>query len=147
MQTEASGLQGTAQNLGMALGTAVVGTVILSVSIASIDTKVDESAILTPEIKAEVQVALERDVNRAGTEDLELALEGSSQEVQDEAERIFTDGAIDGFQAAIFAGAIVSLLGALLTFRLPKAKLEGDPLEEAVRSPGIPGVQLEMKDL
>ena len=28
-----------------------------------------------------------------------------------------------------------------------KVKLEGDALEEAVRSPGIPGVQLEMKDL
>jgi EmrB/QacA subfamily drug resistance transporter len=145
--SEASGLQGTAQNLGMALGTAVVGTVILSVGIGSIGSQVDDSTILTPEIKTEVQDALERDVNTAGTEELELALEGSSQEVQDEAERIFTDGAINGFQAAIFAGAIVSLLGALLTFRLPKVKLEGDPLEQAVRSPGIPRVQLEMKDL
>ncbi|MCI0784649.1 MAG: MFS transporter [Chloroflexi bacterium] len=145
--SEASGLQGTAQNLGMALGTAVVGTVILSVSIASIGSQVDDSTILTPEIKAEVTEALEEDVNTAGTEDLELALEAASPEVQAEAEQIFIDGSINGFQAAIFAGAIVALLGALLTFRLPKVKLKGDVLEQAVRSPGIPKVQLEMKDL
>ncbi len=145
--SEASGLQGTAQNLGMALGTAVVGTVILSVSIASIGSQVDESTLLPPEIKTEVKAALDRDVNTAGTEDLELALAAESPEVRDEAQRIFTDGALKGFQAAIFAGAIVALLGALLTFRLPKVKLEGDALEKAVRSPGIPKVQLEMKDL
>ena len=145
--SEASGLQGTAQNLGMALGTAVVGTVILSVSIASIGSQVDESAILTPEIKTEVKAALDRDVNTAGTEDLELALAAESPEIQDEAERIFTDGALKGFQAAIFAGAIVALLGALLTFRLPKVKLKGDVLEQAVRSSAIPKVQLEMEDL
>ena len=145
--SEASGLQGTAQNLGMALGTAVVGTVILSVSVASIGSQVDESTILTPEIKTEIKVALERDLNTAGTEDLEGALEAAPAEVQDEAGRIFTEGALKGFQAAIFAGAIVALLGAFLTFRLPKVKLEGDALEQAVRSPGIPKVQLEMKDL
>ena len=125
----------------------MVGTVILSVSIASIGSQVDDSTILTPEIKAEVTEALEEDVNTAGTEDLELALEAASPEVQAEAEQIFIDGSINGFQAAIFAGAIVALLGALLTFRLPKVKLKGDVLEQAVRSPGIPKVQLEMKDL
>ena len=145
--SEASGLTGTAQNLGMALGTAVVGSVILSVSIASIGSQVEDSTILTPEIKAEVTEVLEEDINTAGTEDLELALEGASPEVQAEAEQIFIDGSINGFQAAIFAGAIVALLGALLTFRLPKVKLKGDVLAETVRSSAIPKVQLEMEDL
>ena len=145
--SEASGLQGTAQNLGMALGTAVVGSVILSVSIASIGSQVDDSTILSPEIKAEVTEALEEDINTAGTEDLELALEAASPEVQAEAEQIFIDGSINGFQAALLAGAIVALLGALLTFRLPKVKLKGDTLEQTVRSAAIPKVQLEMKDL
>jgi MFS family permease len=145
--SEASGLQGTAQNLGMALGTAVVGTVILSVSVASIGSQVDESTVLTPEVRAEVEAVLERDVNTAGTEDLERALEGASPEVRDEAEQIFTDGTINGFQAAILAGAVVALIGALLTFRLPKAKLKGGALEQAVRNPGIPKMQLEMEDL
>ena len=53
----------------------MVGTVIVSVSIASIGSQVDDSTILAPEIKAEVTEALEEDVNTAGTEDLELALE------------------------------------------------------------------------
>jgi EmrB/QacA subfamily drug resistance transporter len=145
--SEASGLQGTAQNLGMALGTAVVGTVILSVSLASIGSQVDESTVLTPEVKAEVESVLEQDVNTAGTEDLERALEAARPEVREEAEQIFTDGTINGFQAAILAGAVVALIGALLTFRLPKAKLKGGALEQAVRNPAIPKMQLEMEDL
>ena len=120
---------------------------ILSVSIASIGSQVDDSTILTPEIKTEIKAVLERDINTAGTEDLEGALEMEPPEVQEEASRIVTDGAIKGFQAAIFAGAIVALLGALLTFRLPKVKLKGDVLEQAVRSSAIPKVQLEMEDL
>jgi hypothetical protein len=131
----------------MALGTAVVGTVILSVSLASIGSQVDESTVLTQEVKAEVEAVLERDVNTAGTEDLERALEAAPPEVQDEAEQIFTDGTINGFQAAILAGALVALIGALLTFRLPSAKLRGGALEQAVRDPAIPGMQLEMEDL
>ena len=41
----------------------------------------------------------------------------------------------------------MALIGALLTFRLPKAKLKGGALEQAVRNPAIPKMQFEMEDL
>jgi EmrB/QacA subfamily drug resistance transporter len=146
--SEASGLQGTAQNLGMALGTALVGTVILSVGITSVGSQVDDSEILSAEVTAEVKAVLEEDVRTAGTESLELALESASPEVQAEAQRIFDAGIINGFQAALLAGASVALLGALLTFKLPKAKLEAKKtLEQTVRTPSIANVQLEMEDV
>ncbi len=145
--SEASGLQGTAQNLGMALGTAVVGTVILSVSLASIASQVDSSTMLTPAVRAEIEAALDSDLDSAGTDALEETLRAAPPEVQDEALRIFTNAQVKGFQAAIFAGAAVALLGAILTFRLPKVKLEGNVLEETVRSASVAGMQLEMEDL
>jgi hypothetical protein len=45
----------------------------------------------------------------------------------------------------------VALIGALLAFRLPKRKLEGDTtveetVKEVVRNPSIPGMQLEMEE-
>ena len=141
--SEASGLQGTAQNLGMALGTALVGTVILSVGITSVGSQVDDSEILPTELKTEISAVLEDDVRTAGTESIEATLESASPEVQAEAQRIFDDGIINGFQAALLAGASVALLGALLSFKLPKAKLEAKKtLEQTVRAPSIANVQL-----
>ena len=145
--SEASGLQGTAQNLGMALGTAVVGTVILSISLASVGRLVEESSVLTPEIKAEVEEFLEGDVRKAGTEELEETLAAAPPEVQAEAEAIATEAQINGFQAALLAGGLVALFGALMALRLPKAKLEGGTQEATVRNTTIAKLQLEMEDL
>ena len=144
--SEASGLQGTAQNLGMALGTAVVGTVILSVSLASIASQVDSSTILTPAVRTEIEAALDRDLDSAGTDGLEETLRAAPLEVQEEASRIFANAQVKGFQAAIFAGAAVALLGAILTFRLPKVKLAGNTLEQTVRGASVAKLQLEMED-
>jgi hypothetical protein len=44
--SETSGLQGTSQNLGMALGTAIIGTVILSVALTSIGNSVEASPVV-----------------------------------------------------------------------------------------------------
>ena len=56
--SEASGLQGTAQNLGMALGTAVIGTVILTVALSSIGTQVEASTTIADETKVAVEEAV-----------------------------------------------------------------------------------------
>jgi len=150
--SEASGLQGTAQNLGMALGTAVIGTVILSVAIASIGDRVADSEIVPDSMKPQIQSALEGGINSADAESVENEIDAAPAEVQDELGTIYNDAAIDGFQGAILVGGLVALLGALLAFRLPKQKLPGDggveqAVRETVRSPTIPAMQLEMDDL
>jgi len=149
--SEASGLQGTFQNLGMALGTAVIGTVILSVAISSIGNSVEESEVLTDEVKISIGEAIERPLNQADAAELDVVLEGLPQDQRDELESIYGSSTIDGFQGAILAGGIVALFGALLAFRLPKKKLEGEAsveetVKEVVRNPSIPRVQLEMED-
>ena len=156
--SEASGLQGTAQNLGMALGTAIVGTVILSVAFSTITRDVQASSVLPPDIKEDIQVVLEGSLEQPATDKLTDELSQESSEIQAEAIEIFDSSTIRGFQGAIIAGGIVALFGALAAFRLPKKKLSravepagtdavSSVVAETVRNTTMPGIHLEMQDL
>jgi MFS family permease len=152
--SEASGLQGTAQNLGMALGTAVIGTVILSVALSSISMGIEETDGIPPELGLQIEETLESGLVEPGKTELQEELAAQPPEVQQEAERIFAEGTLRGFQGAILVGGLVALFGALMAFRLPRKKLEADPISgedepiaEVVRNSTMPGVHLEMQDL
>ena len=151
--SEASGLQGTAQNLGMALGTAVIGTVILSVAFSSFGNRVAESALIPQQTKAVVEEGLTDGLNAADPQRFEEELADASPEVQDEVAAIYDAATLDGFQGAIIVGGIVALFGALVAIRLPKQKLEAkgggveEIVRETVRNPTIAKMQFEMDDL
>ena len=149
--SEASGLQGTFQNLGMALGTAVVGTVILSVGLASIGNQVADSTVLPQDTKDAVIAAAEQRVLEARPGALQELVDSLPADLQTEVEAIAEKAALRGFQGAVVAGGIVALLGALLAIRLPKVKLESDSsvestVKEVVRNPTIAKLQFEMDD-
>ncbi|MEN8237803.1 MAG: MFS transporter [Actinomycetota bacterium] len=150
--SEASGLQGTAQNLGMALGTAIIGTVILSVALTSIGERVEASAAIPDEIKVELTAIAQRPMEEADAEALADALESVEPEVAEALVKIYDDATLAGFQMAIVVGGVVALFGALLALRLPKEKIASDgsvetTIKEVVRNPSIARVQLEMEDL
>jgi EmrB/QacA subfamily drug resistance transporter len=150
--SEASGLQGTAQNLGMALGTAVIGTVILSVALTSIGNDVEASTTIDDGAKDEIAAVVERPFETADAALLQESIADLPAGQRAELEQIYDAGTLRGFQGAILVGGLVALFGALLAFRLPKKKLESDPtvdtrVEEIVRNTTLPGMQLEMSDL
>ncbi len=150
--SEASGLQGTAQNLGMALGTAVIGTVILSVALTSIGNQVDASDVIPDDVKDQVAEVVARPFEQADANKLEMELADLPASQREELEAIYDTGTLRGFQGAIIVGGLVALFGALLAFRLPKKKLEDDTsgdaiVAEVVRNTTMPRVQLEMTDL
>ncbi len=151
LASEASGLQGTFQNLGMALGTAVIGTVILTVALASLDTQVAESAVFADDTKAAIVAELERPLEEASRDALGEYIETLDSDQQAEAERIFDTGTLRGFQGAVIVGGLVALLGGLLAFMLPKVKLPDDAsventVKEIVRNPTVAKLQFEMDD-
>jgi hypothetical protein len=150
--SEASGLQGTAQNLGMALGTAVIGTVILSVGISSMGGQIANSTVVPEELKPQIQAVLEGGLNGADLAMVKTEIAAAPPEIQDEIGTIYQESTVAGFQGAILAGGLVALFGAALSFWLPKKKLPSDTsteqiIKETVRSPTIPAMQLEMDDL
>lgn len=150
--SEASGLQGTAQNLGMALGTAIIGTVILSVALTSIGNQVQASDTIPQDTKEGVEAVVQRPLERADAEALADELAALPPDQQTELAEIYDMATLRGFQGAILAGGLVALIGAVLAFRLPKRKLESDAtrestVKEVVRNPTIPKMQFEMDDL
>jgi len=150
--SEASGLQGTAQNLGMAMGTAVIGTVILSVALSSLGSQVEASPILPEGLKQELSVVVAKPFDTADASTLSVEIADLPTEQQEELIRIFNVGTLRGFQGAILVGGLVALFGAFMAIRLPKKKLESDAttestIEEVVRNTTMPRVQLEMTDL
>ncbi len=118
---EAGGLQGTAQNLGMALGTALIGGILLS----SLTTGFQESVAADPSLpqavktqvaektKAGVQVVPES----AAVAAAESA--GLSQAEVDGVAKHYMDSQVDGLRLALSIVAILALLALLLTSRLP----------------------------
>lgn len=150
--SEASGLQGTALNLGMALGTAVVGTVILTVGLTSLGNQVDASTVLPQDVKVAVADAMDQAFEQAQPDSLDGDLAGLSPDQRAEASEIYETAARRGFQAAIAIGGFVALIGAVLAFWLPKKKLSDDAsvdatVKQVVRNPTIAKVQFEMDDL
>jgi hypothetical protein len=148
--SEASGLQGTAQNLGMALGTAIIGTVILGVAFTSISNQIEASDVIPEGTKTELESVAKRPLTQAEAV-AEVVAELPSDQ-QTELTEIFDTATVRGFQGAILVGGLVALIGAGLAFRLPKRKLEDDASTDAtvkavVRNPTIPAMQLEMDDL
>lgn len=150
--SEASGLQGTAQNLGMALGTAIIGTVILSVALTSIGNQVQASGTIPSDTKDDIEAVVQRPFEQADADALAEEIATLPPDQQAELSEIYDTATLRGFQGAILVGGLVALIGAALAFRLPKRKLESDAtpestLKEVVRNPTIPAVQLEMEDL
>ncbi len=75
-------------------------------------------------------------------------LESEQPEVQDEVVLIARHAYSGAFQLTVLIMGLIGLLGYIFAFRLPKEKLTGDVVEEAVRSSQmIPKLQLESTDL
>lgn len=150
--SEASGLQGTAQNLGMAFGTAVIGTVILSVALSTIGDRVETSSTIPDPLKTQIDTALTGGMTAADRESVNEYVAAAPAEVQEELGVIYDDAVLRGFQGAILIGGLVALIGALLAFRLPRRKLPGGAggtegmVRDVVRNPTIPAVSLEMDE-
>lgn len=141
--SEAAALQGTAQNLGMSLGTAVAGSVVILALGAAFSSGVADSEVLTDATRTEVEQILERNTETIGTEFEDLVAD-QGQEAGDEINRIAKEASDGAFQLTVLIMGLVSLLGYVWAFRLPKIKLEGDPVDEAVRGTAmIPKFQLE----
>ncbi len=150
--SEASGLQGTSQNLGMALGTAVIGTVILSVALSSFGNQVQEASVFPEDVKTKIVSIVARPFEEADVAKLEEAVANLPPDQKAELNAIYDRGTLRGFQGAIIVGGLVALFGAAMAIRLPNRKLESDAsvsatVKEVVRNPTIARVQLEMDDL
>ena len=135
---EAGGLQGTAQNLGASLGTALIGSVlILSLTSGFLD-RVEQNPAVPPPVRERVSEIAQSGIPVVPVEDLEQA--GLDQGLPpDQATAIADDyGAaqLDGLKQAIGAIAVIALLSFWFTRRLPGRSLRRAGAGERPRPSG-----------
>ena len=123
--SEAGGLQGTAQNLGSSLGTAIIGAVLLG----SLATGFSERITANPEVPAAARETIaakaEEGIDIVPVEDVEKAGVDAGL-TEDQATAVsadYGDAQLDALRLSLGAVALAALLSLWLTRRLPTRSL------------------------
>jgi hypothetical protein len=118
---EAGGLQGTAQNLGASLGTALIGAVLISALTSGFVARVEENPAVAPPVREQVARVAEKGIPVVPVDDVEKAAVDAGVP-DDQARAIasdYGDAELQGLKRAIGAVAIFALLSLWFTRRLP----------------------------
>ena len=130
---EAGGLQGTAQNLGASLGTALIGSVLLAGLLTGFTTRVAENAALSEPVRAEITAATQDGIEIVTTEQAyDLALAGGL--TPEEAEAVtadYADAELEALKKAMLAVGLLALLSLVFTRNLPARPSSGDGIATA----------------
>jgi MFS family permease len=126
---EAGGLQGTAQNLGASLGTALIGSVMIAALTTGFVSRVEQNPAVPDEVQAQVAEVAEAGVPVVPVDDVENAATDAGLPA-DQAQAIaddYGDAELQGLKRAIGAVAIFALLSLWFTRRLPADPAIGRP--------------------
>lgn len=126
---EAGGLQGTAQNLGASLGTALIGSVLLAGLLTGFTTRIAEDPTLSEPVRVEIQAATQQGIEIVTTEQAHAAAiaAGLSPADADAVTANYADAQLEALKKAMLAVALLALLSLLFTRRLPGKPLTAEP--------------------
>ena len=116
---ETAALMNTSQNLGMSLGTALMGSILLAGLASGAIALIDENKVLPEPVKDNLTVAVEENVRFLSNEELENILKGTPSDISQEILRINEIARIEGIKRSLWGMVLISLLGILATFSLP----------------------------
>jgi MFS family permease len=118
---EAGGLQGTAQNLGASLGTALIGAVLIAALTNGFVTQVEDNPAITPPVRERVTQIAQKGIPIVPVDDVERAAVDQGVPAA-EAKAIadhYGDAQLHGLKRALLAVAIFALLALWFTRGLP----------------------------
>jgi MFS family permease len=128
--SEGGGLQGTAQNLGASLGTAIIGAVLLASLATGFTERVAANPAIPPPARTAILANTEKGIDIVPVTSVEqAALHGGLP--PDEAEAVaksYGDAQLEALRLALGAVATIALLSLWFTRRLPTSSVAtGDP--------------------
>ncbi|MEF9904559.1 MFS transporter [Streptomyces sp. P9-A2] len=123
-RSEAGGLQFTAQNLGSALGTALIGSILIGALAHVLTTQVADNPRLSEETREQAGVALQAGVTFVSTDQVRSAAEraGLPPSEVDAVADSYASAQLGGLKAAILATGGIALASFLVTPHLPTAR-------------------------
>ncbi|HYO41632.1 MAG TPA: MFS transporter [Candidatus Limnocylindrales bacterium] len=133
---QAGGLQGTAQNLGASLGTALIGSILIGAMTTSFATHITSNPDVPPETATAIaQAATDSglEVVAADTVPALLVAAGLPPDQAESMARDYADAQMAGLKVALFAVALLAILSLWFTRNLPsrsaaEARAEPDPV-------------------
>ncbi|MFE6281685.1 MFS transporter [Streptomyces sp. NPDC057877] len=128
-RSEAGGLQFTAQNLGSALGTALIGSLLIGALAHAFTAQVDSDPRLSSEAREQTGVALQSGVSFVPTDQVRTAAERAGlppPEVEALTDS-YAAAQLDGLKAAILATGGITLASLLVTRGLPADRVRRSP--------------------
>src|SRR5215831_5794451 len=118
---EAGGLQGTAQNLGASLGTALIGSVLLLGLLNGFNSRVEENPAVPAELKTQIATATEKGIPIITTEQAHRAMidAGASPAQADAITADYGNAQLDALKTSMLAVAFLAVISLWFTRRLP----------------------------
>jgi Na+/melibiose symporter-like transporter len=118
---EAGGLQGTAQNLGASLGTALIGAILIAALTSGFNSRIEENPAVPDSVAAELAEATEAGIPVVPVEDVESAAvkAGLPDDQADALGDDYGEAQLQALKRAVGAVAIFALLGLWFTRGLP----------------------------
>ncbi len=125
LTAEVSGVNSTFEQLGNAIGVALIGTVLLGALTTNIQEGINASAAIPQEMKATLTAAVENGVQLVSDEALQdgLAASGADAAMTAEALNIYNRARAQAFKAGVGLLVFFSLAATILSLKLPRRKL------------------------
>jgi MFS family permease len=118
---EAGGLQGTAQNLGASLGTALIGSILIAVLSSTFVSRVEQNPAYPPAVKTRIEQLAQKGVPIVTVASVEQAAldEGLPPAQASALAQDYGEAQLHGLERAIGAVALLAMLSLWFTRRLP----------------------------
>jgi hypothetical protein len=125
---EVGGLQNTATNLGASIGTALAGSILISVLTASLIAGIEQNPQIPSSVKGQASTQLAAGVPFLSDTALQSALQdaGVPGDVTDDVVQANRDARIEGMHAALGVLAVLALVSLMFTGRVPESQPTGD---------------------
>ena len=127
--SEVGGLQNTATNLGMSIGTALAGAVLIGSLTTSFLDGIRDNPAVPPAVAAEAEVRLAAGIPFLSDADLADALDaaGVPGDVADDIVATNAQARLDGLRSALSVLALVAVVALFATRRIPREPLTATP--------------------
>ena len=120
---ELSGLNGTAQQFGNSLGTAMIGTFVIIGLIFGFSNAIDQEGIYDPQSRELLATTIQKDAEKYSDQELEALLATVPLEVREQIEDFKINAEFNSIKSALGMMAVVAVIGYLVSLKIPKKKL------------------------
>ncbi len=130
-RSEAGGLQYTAQQLGAALGTALIGAVVIGALASGLSHSISSDPHVSQSVKDQVGVQVESGVSFVPVNQVEAGLKDAGVSASESAAIVehYSDSQLQALRAGLMLAALIALVALAFTGGLPVTAPEEDPDE------------------